>query len=513
MIFLLLVKTLVMRIFLLIVTLVVTSNTTDSSDSASTKITSGNSDIVRLEKYIDLGMEWLNSDLDSAKHYADLALNLSQYNNSHNLLETHRLYLFIYYYRGDYTNSIKTAHILRQLTDADDEVATSAAFNNLGLMYMSSENYGAAKDYYDSALHILPHEAEHLQGRIDLYNNIGILEERRGNYSGAIEKLFQALELFDPKNDPENAVSLYQNLSTSYLAIHDTDNALKYAIMAARIKTDLKMENTIGNTLATIGDIYLKKGLLDSAETYFLSALENYRQIGNKRAEGSMLQSISQVYLDSDKPMAALEYGLASEKIKAEYATEGEYINIRYLLSKIYVELGQIAEANDELDYIEPIATDLEYNALLCEIYREQSIVKELMGWPDKALQYERRAYDLNLELLDGVRIKAIANMESLYENKLKTAEINTLTAESKLAKANLNRHRLFLLIAGISAVLLVFIIIGLYRRMQHRKKLHEKEKLALEKEIELTALRSMMNGEEQERTRIAKDLHDGLSG
>src|SRR5690606_34354110 len=132
-------------------------------------------------------------------------------------------------------------------------------------------------------------------------------------------------------------------------------------------------------------------------------------------------------------------------------------------------------------DYIEPIATDLEYNALLCEIYREQSLVKELMGLPEKALQYERRAYDLNLELLDGVRIKAIANMESLYENKLKTAEINTLTAESKLAKANLNRHRLFLLIAGISAVLFVFIIIGLYRRMQHRKKLHEKEKLALE--------------------------------
>lgn len=502
-----------MRIFILTITFAVTLSATGSPDSTLTNALESKSDFLRVEKYVEVGMEWLNSDLDSAKHYADLALKLSEENNSHHLLETQRLFLFIHFYRGDYTESIKTAHLLHNLTDKSDKIALSAAFNNLGLMYMTSENYEMAEAYYDSALIILPQNAENLQGRIDLYNNLGILKDRQGNVQGAIEKSFQALELFDPKEDPENAVSLYQNLSNYYLTIQDTGNALKYATMAFEIKSDLNMVNTIGTTLATIGDIYLVKGLTDSAETYFTSALTNYQELGNKRAEGAMLHSLAQLFRDRNELQLALESGLKSEKIKADYGTAGEYINTRYLLAQIYGDLGRLEEANSELDYAESVAKEIGYKNLLREVYREQSKVKELLGWPEKALNYERMAYDLNLELLDEERVNAIVKTEGLYENKLKTAEIKALTAESELAEANLNRHRLYLIIAGISAALLITLIIALYRRMKNRRRLHEKEKLALEKEIELTALRSIMSGEEQERIRIARDLHDGLSG
>src|SRR5690554_2111842 len=269
----------VMRILLLIVALIVCLNTQGSSGDSQSTVPGDDPDLLLLEEYIEIGMEWLNSDLDSADHYANLALNLSKLNNSHHLLEIHRLYLFIYYYRGDYVNSVRTAHILRELTDEENAESLSAAFNNLRLMHMISENYDLARSYYDSALYILPHDEQNFQGRLDLYNNIGILENSRGNIQGAIEKTFEALELFDPKEDPSNAASLYQNLSAYYLSIEDIDNALKYAHLAVKIKTDFKMENTLGTTLGTLGDIYLESGRLDSAETYYLLALSNYRQL------------------------------------------------------------------------------------------------------------------------------------------------------------------------------------------------------------------------------------------
>jgi signal transduction histidine kinase len=59
-----------------------------------------------------------------------------------------------------------------------------------------------------------------------------------------------------------------------------------------------------------------------------------------------------------------------------------------------------------------------------------------------------------------------------------------------------------------------------LYRRSNHKKLIAEKEQQMqmeqikfLERQQQVVSLQSMVNGQETERTRIAKDLHDGLGG
>ena len=51
------------------------------------------------------------------------------------------------------------------------------------------------------------------------------------------------------------------------------------------------------------------------------------------------------------------------------------------------------------------------------------------------------------------------------------------------------------------------------YRNYSHRKKLQQARIEELETEKKLTATEAVLKGEEQERTRLAKDLHDGLGG
>ncbi len=59
-----------------------------------------------------------------------------------------------------------------------------------------------------------------------------------------------------------------------------------------------------------------------------------------------------------------------------------------------------------------------------------------------------------------------------------------------------------------------------LRRNFQHKQKLSQQQSVLLEekiktieKEQQISSLQSMINGQETERTRIAKDLHDGLGG
>ncbi|HEX2532976.1 MAG TPA: ATP-binding protein, partial [Chitinophagaceae bacterium] len=62
--------------------------------------------------------------------------------------------------------------------------------------------------------------------------------------------------------------------------------------------------------------------------------------------------------------------------------------------------------------------------------------------------------------------------------------------------------------------LVLVSLLAGLlYLRQKARKKAHAQAVQALKQEKEIQLLQALMQGEEQERSRIAKDLHDGAAG
>ena len=66
-------------------------------------------------------------------------------------------------------------------------------------------------------------------------------------------------------------------------------------------------------------------------------------------------------------------------------------------------------------------------------------------------------------------------------------------------------------LIGGAATSLIISILA--YRNYKHWQKLQQQRILDLETQQQLTAAEAVLKGEEQERTRLAKDLHDGLGG
>jgi len=63
------------------------------------------------------------------------------------------------------------------------------------------------------------------------------------------------------------------------------------------------------------------------------------------------------------------------------------------------------------------------------------------------------------------------------------------------------------------SAAIIVIISLLIYRNYRQKQNLQQQRIRELEKEQQLMAIDAVLKGEEQERTRLAKDLHDGLGG
>jgi signal transduction histidine kinase len=100
--------------------------------------------------------------------------------------------------------------------------------------------------------------------------------------------------------------------------------------------------------------------------------------------------------------------------------------------------------------------------------------------------------------------LKNTADLEKKYETEKKDNQI-------KLQNAELHRIINYVLIGGASALLLISLLS--YRTYTQKQKLQQQRIAELEAEKQLAATESVLKGEEQERTRLAKDLHDGLGG
>src|SRR5690606_33352486 len=101
---------------------------------------------------------------------------------------------------------------------------------------------------------------------------------------------------------------------------------------------------------------------------------------------------------------------------------------------------------------------------------------------------------------------KSLSAMEVKYETEKKELRIEALEKQ----------HQLYIWL-GIAAALVLLIALALayfrYRLAESRRKLAEKEALRLEQEKQLIAVQATLDGEAAERSRLAKDLHDGLGG
>jgi signal transduction histidine kinase len=151
-------------------------------------------------------------------------------------------------------------------------------------------------------------------------------------------------------------------------------------------------------------------------------------------------------------------------------------------------------------------AKAINYFGMLDEGYKYLSDIYAVTGRYQQAYEYFQKYKDANDSTVNLDSKKYATELEKKYESEKKDNQI--ILQQSQLQKRKITNY---VLIGSASAFLVISLLT--YRNYKQKQKLQQQRINELETQQQLTATEAVLKGEEQERTRLAKDLHDGLGG
>ncbi|WP_343308248.1 sensor histidine kinase [Chitinophaga niabensis] len=197
------------------------------------------------------------------------------------------------------------------------------------------------------------------------------------------------------------------------------------------------------------------------------------------------------------KHLVLFEAGLRAKKYRRQLTCD-----LMMVAGILHWELRDTSLAEDYLKKAIPIARSMDSKYMLQRAYDTLHAIEVKKKDFKQALAYRDTAYQFRDSIASEKSIRHAQQLEIQFRTAQKDKEL----AENKLA---LKQQNLLIAILGI-LVLLGLIVYGYFR---HKQQLLKGKLMNLRQENKLGLMEAAIQGEERERARIAKDLHDGLAG
>ena len=427
--------------------------------------------------YKNLLLEYVHTDIDKSMEYAWKGISFAKKTNND-------YYLAVLYYN---TGSLYISYVL-QLDSALYYFERSLAMKN------QEEKKGTK---HKEELEIL---------QINISIGFAMINFYTGNYDLALNDFFSALSIAEKLNKSEKMAELYLNIAEIYAYLMNLTQAELYYLKAEEMFRKLNDSANLAETYVRISYIYISqkdypKALEYAEEAYRIMSLLPDTPFYSLINATLKLAEISRVMDDYDK---ALEYALISveyaEKNKNSERTSAALMEVSQCYYKLqkYKESEEMAFRALEMDSSSLYSNSVKYRVIAMSNIRMKNV--------EKSLEYFQKTLDTREQYSNRNYQSSISEMEVQYETEKKEMKIAALEEEKQLMR--------LLFIAGGGILLLALaLMLFLWRWTVQKRRLAEAHIKQFEQEKQLIATQAVFDGEVQERTRLARDLHDGMGG
>lgn len=338
------------------------------------------------------------------------------------------------------------------------------------------------------------------------YNNLAAIYNHFGNHKSAIDYALKCLALSERTKDSASFPIRNLTASVTYYNLKKFDESIFYSKRAIDFGKQFNNSFAVMMGLNNMGAAYSEKHKIDTAITIFIQQLEFAQKQADIVNVGYALINLCQNYFFINDLAGVEKYADMLNKVGPQIRdknTIAEMYNVhalKYILRKEYplakvqldngIALAKKENAGDALGGL--------YHSY-ARFYFIQNKIKEAEDYSYKydSLQRAANLKELNFYLEDlGVQYETAKKVNLLNLQHIQLKQKNSL---------------IYSLSTGALALLTISLLS--YRNYHHRQKLQQAKIDELETEKQLAATAAVLKGEEQERTRLAKDLHDGLGG
>ncbi|NRB61130.1 MAG: sensor histidine kinase [Winogradskyella sp.] len=329
----------------------------------------------------------------------------------------------------------------------------------------------------------------------------------------AIEYLLRSLELSELTKNEEKSLQSLNAIGAIYDQMGQYQKALEYYKKVETAYEESQDPDDLGLIYSNLGIVYKHLDSLDIALEYFQKGYNLNKDRGNLSVKSYQLRNIGLIYQNQNKLEQAENYFLKSLQIREEMGEQLPLLGSYYDLGSLYDSKGNFIKSIDNLKKALEISREIhsESNEALCLLALSE--VYEKYGNLNSAFKYLKEGRALN-DSIQSVNFKEKVNdLDKKYQTEKKDKEIANQKLELKEQEAEIQKKKTqqnymfgvigFLLIAS----MLIWLV---FKQRQKRK---NQEFLTLKREYQIKSLEALIEGEEKERFRIAKELHDGVNG
>lgn len=178
---------------------------------------------------------------------------------------------------------------------------------NLGNLHDSRGNLDSATYYNEKALEFYYGVGDALDSAI-VYNNLGIVLERLGNYSKAIEYYIHAKKAFDKAAREDYMSAMLVNIGNIYMLQNEPEEALTHYRQSLSLKKKVHDRYGEGIVYNSLGTFYAKKKNQDSSIYYFKQSLNIKEEMQDTLGLIEAFIGLGNNYGQHGEPELALQY-------------------------------------------------------------------------------------------------------------------------------------------------------------------------------------------------------------
>ncbi len=340
-----------------------------------------------------------------------------------------------------------------------------------------------------------------------LISRYAAVDQRKQNFDKAVERYLQAADIFNETGERSKIIFTYYNLAGIYKFLDDTTKMFFYAKETNRLALQSEDSVSIIRGLIALGDAYCVVKKYDSV---LLISTQGVQMAKNQQLTFAI--GIFNNYLGLYYSNKALQYDSAIFHFN-EALHNFDLLNIQYDIALVYQNMGNAyLHKKDYANAVQfslkavDLAEKLKLDQVLYFSLRDLVDAEQALGNLPESYKYLQYFVAINDSIQNKNNRKKVYELENKYQAQQK--EMMLFAQQKIIERKNLLNYLLA------SGLLSLFIIIALlYRNYRHKQKLQQQQIADLETEKKLMATEAVLKGEEQERTRLAQDLHDGLGG
>lgn len=350
-------------------------------------------------------------------------------------------------------------------------------------------------------------------------HNAAIIEQIKDNIKGVVDiTLNKVIPLAKKSGDKLILADFYAQLAMIFMNSREYNKAETYYNLAIQMSKNSSANSPVlpkAYVFAATNYNYLtkfpqSKAMLDKAKAILIHYPKSDLLPHYYFAEGNYHHGLRQF----KAALNSYNMGIASAR-----ALKQTYIANSLLLQK-YSSLTYLEDYKGAQHMLDSVMKDRDFMLSANNrktIFEEQANNNLRLGNVKTAYQWLKHHGKLTDSLYQSKRTEEINALEAKFRSAENRKQISDLTAANEKVTLEAKNRLLMNWLLGTVSLFLAIILVAGYFFFQKNRKLKElnyqQELRYIDQQHQVKLTRAMIHGQDEERKRVARDLHDGLGG